>query len=264
VACVAFFVLAFYILLTAGDVMETHILVIVYASFFAAAFIKGATGLGFVSLCLPVISSFIDIRVAIPLVILPSLLSNVMLIAETKRFKASMRRFWLLYVSAFPGLYAGISLLHHSGNTAAKIVLGAVSIAYSLFLLLRIEFTIDRDTERRVTIPVGLVNGFLNGFTGTQVMPILPYLIALGLERNLLISAINLGFTFSTLVLLLLLHEFDFLSAGVLKASIFGVVPVVAGIYLGGKLRHHLSDDRFRIAVLLILMVIGINLFLTS
>jgi uncharacterized membrane protein YfcA len=244
--------------------METHILVIVYASFFAAAFIKGATGLGFVSLCLPVISSFIDIRTAIPLVVLPSLLSNVMLIAETKRFSESMRRFWLLYVSAFPGLYAGISLLNYSGNTAAKIVLGGASIAYSLFLLLRIEFTIGRDAERRVTIPIGLVNGFLNGFTGTQVMPMLPYLIALKLDRRLLISAINLGFTFSTLVLMILLHEFDFFSGDILKASIVGVVPVTAGIYLGGKLRHHLSDDRFRIAVLLILMVIGINLILTS
>ena len=238
--------------------METKILVIVYASFFAAAFIKGATGLGFVSLCLPVISSFMDIRTAIPLVILPSLLSNVMLIGE------SMRRFWLLYLSAFPGLYAGISLLHHTGNTAAKIVLGAVSIAYSIFLLFRIEFTIGRAAERRVTIPVGLANGFLNGFTGTQVMPILPYLIALNLDRRLLINAINLGFTLSTLVLLVFLNEFNFLSAEILKWSVAGVVPVAAGIYLGGKVRHRLSDDRFRMAILLILMVIGANLILTS
>lgn len=244
--------------------METKILVIVYASFFVAAFIKGATGLGFVSLCLPVISSFIDIRIAIPLVILPSLLSNVMLIAETKRFGESMRRFWLLYLSAFPGLYIGISLLHHAGNSPAKIVLGAVSIAYAIFLLFRIDFTISRNVERLITIPVGLTNGFLNGFTGTQVMPMLPYLIALDLDRRLLISAINLGFTFSTLVLLIFLNQFNFLSADILKSSIAGFVPVVAGIYLGGKVRHRLSDDRFRIAILLILMVIGINLIITS
>ena len=244
--------------------METKILVIVYASFFVAAFIKGATGLGFVSLCLPVISSFIDIRIAIPLVILPSLLSNVMLIAETKRFNESVHRFWLLYLSAFPGIYAGISLLHHAGNSPAKILLGAVSIAYAIFLLFRIEFTISRDVERLITIPVGLTNGFLNGFTGTQVMPMLPYLIALDLDRRLLISAINLGFTFSTLVLLIFLNRFNFLSADILKSSIAGFVPVVVGIYLGGKVRHRLSDDRFRIAILLILMVIGINLIITS
>ncbi len=244
--------------------METKILVIVYVSFFVAAFIKGATGLGFVSLCLPVISSFVDIRTAIPLVILPSLLSNVMLIAETKRFNESMHRFWLLYLSALPGIYAGISLLHHAGNSPAKIVLGGVSIAYAILLLFRIDFTIGRDVERRITIPVGLTNGFLNGFTGTQVMPILPYLIALDLDRRLLISAINLGFTFSTLVLLVFLSRFDFLTAGILKSSIAGFVPVVVGIYLGGKVRHRLSDDRFRIAILLILMVIGINLIITS
>jgi len=60
--------------------MDTHILIIVYTTFFAAAFIKGLTGLGFVSLCLPVIAIFIKLEQAIPLVVLPSLISNVMII----------------------------------------------------------------------------------------------------------------------------------------------------------------------------------------
>ncbi len=242
--------------------METHILIIAFASFFGAAFLKGVTGLGFMSICLPLISSFIDITVAIPLVIIPSLASNVIVIAQTRRAKESVKRFWPLYLSALPGLYVGVSLLHQTGNSIAKAVLGALSIAYSLYLLLDVNISVGNKYERFLNVPVGIVNGFLNGLTGTQVMPMLPYLISLQLHRDLLINAINIGFTVSTLVLLALLGKFDFLSLDIIGISVIGIVPVALGIYLGSKLRYHISEGRFRIAVLIILMIIGLNLIL--
>ncbi|GJM14838.1 MAG: hypothetical protein DHS20C13_01650 [Thermodesulfobacteriota bacterium] len=240
--------------------METHILVIVYTTFFIAAFIKGLTGLGFVSLCLPVIALFIKLEQAIPLVVLPSLLSNVMIIYQTGRLKQSLRRFWLLYVSALPGIYAGVLILNMVGNYAAKIILGVLSIAYSLLLLLRIEIAIPERKERILSVPVGLTNGFLNGLTGTQIIPMLPYLLSLKLDRNGMINAINLGFTISITVLLIIFGKFNLISLETLKYSILGAIPVAAGIYLGGKLRYKVSEERFRMAVLLILIVIGINL----
>jgi uncharacterized membrane protein YfcA len=242
--------------------METNILIIVFSCFFIAASLKGLTGLGFVTLCLPVISSFIDVSLAIPLVIIPSLTSNVMVIAQTRRFGESIRRFWLLYVAAFPGLYFGVSLLSNTTDDLSRIVLGAVSIMYALFLLLNINFSIGGKYERYFYLPVGLVNGTLNGLTGTQVMPMLPFMISLRLHRDLLINAINLGFTLSMLVLMLFLSKFGMFSLGILKISVLGIIPVTVGIYLGSRLRYLLSDDKYRYAVLIILMLIGVNLIL--
>jgi len=135
--------------------VDIHILIIVYTTFFAA-FIKGLTGLGFVSLCLPVIALFMKLEEAIPLVILPSLLSNIMLIYQTGRLKQSISRFWLLYISAFPGIYAGVLVLNSVGNYAAKVLLGILSIAYSLLLLLKIEISIPENKERILSAPVDL------------------------------------------------------------------------------------------------------------
>jgi len=244
--------------------MDTHILIIVYSTFFAGAFIKGLTGLGFVSLCLPVIALFIKLEEAIPLVVLPSLLSNVIMIYQTGRLKQSLRRFWLLYISALPGIYAGVLILNMVGNYAAKIILGVVSIAYSLLLLLKIEISIPEKNERILSVPVGLTNGFLNGLTGTQIIPMLPYLLSLKLDRNGMINAINLGFTLSIIVLLIIFGKFDLISLETLKYSIVGVIPVAAGIYLGGKLRHKISEERFKLAVLIILIIRGVNLILNA
>jgi len=244
--------------------MEPHILIIVYATFFVAAFIKGLTGLGFVSLCLPVIAIFIKLEQAIPLVVLPSLISNVMIIYQTGRLRQSVSRFWLLYISAFPGIYAGVLILNTVGNYAAKIVLGVLSIAYSLLILLKIEISIPEKNERILSVPIGLTNGFLNGLTGTQIIPMLPYLLSLKLDRDGMINAINVGFTLSIIVLLIIFGKFNLISLETLKFSIVGAIPVAAGIYLGGKLRHTVSEERFKLAVLLLLIIIGANLILNA
>ena len=244
--------------------MDTHILIIVYTTFFAAAFIKGLTGLGFVSLCLPVIALFIKLEEAIPLVVLPSLLSNVIMIYQTGRLRQSIQRFWLLYISAFPGIYAGVLILNMVGNYAAKIILGVVSIAYSLLLLLRIEVSIPKQKEKLLSIPVGLTNGFLNGLTGTQIIPMLPYLLSLKLDRDGMINAINVGFTLSITVLLIIFDKFNMINLEIIKYSVVGAIPVTAGIYLGGKLRHKISEERFRLAVLILLIIIGVNLILNA
>ncbi|NIU87484.1 MAG: TSUP family transporter [Nitrosopumilaceae archaeon] len=101
-------------------------------TFFIAAFIKGLTGLGFVSTCIPVIPMFVKLGEAIPIVVLKSIASNLMTIYQTGGLRQSVRRFWLLYISAFPGIYLGVMLLNAVGNYAAKLVLGIISIAYSI------------------------------------------------------------------------------------------------------------------------------------
>ena len=244
--------------------MDTYILIIIYSTFFAAAFIKGLTGLGFVSLCLPVIALFIKLEEAIPLVVLPSLISNVMVIYQTGRLRNSLRRFWLLYISAFPGIYAGVLILNMVGNYAAKIILGFLSIAYSLIILLKIEIRIPEKNERILSAPIGLTNGFLNGLTGTQIIPMLPYLLSLKLDRDGMINAINVGFTLSITVLLIIFGKFNLITQEILEFSVIGIIPVVAGIYLGGKLRYTISEERFRLAVLILLIIIGANLILNA
>jgi hypothetical protein len=73
--------------------------------------------------------------------------------------------------------------------TIAKVLLGMLFIAYSLYLLLNINISVEEQKR------------FLNGLTDTQVMPMLPYFISLRLYRDLLINAINLGFMLYTPVL---------------------------------------------------------------
>ena len=53
-----------------------------------------------------------------------------------------------------------------------------------------------------------------------------------------MINAVNLGFTLSIIVLLVIFEEFNFITMEIIKFSILGAISVALGIYLGGKLHH--------------------------
>jgi uncharacterized membrane protein YfcA len=237
--------------------MDTQIIAIIYATFFMASFIKGVTGLGFAILTLPVVTSFIPLYEAIPLIIIPSFSSNIIIIVQTGRFRQSVKRFWLLYIAAFPGLYIGVHLLSAAGHHISRMALGASAIIYSALILFRVNISVPQSREKYYSVPIGFVNGVVNGLTGTQVMPMLPYLLSLNQDMNGLINAINVGFTLSSIVLLIFLHTFNLFDTDIVIYSVFAVIPVASGIYLGSRMRRMLSEEKFRMAVLILLVLIG-------
>lgn len=241
--------------------MDIWTTVYVFLAFFAAAFLKGITGLGFSTICLPILSTFIDLKAGIPLVIVPSLSSNVLVMAQAGRFQEALRRFWPLYISAIPGLILGVSVLSSVKSSWSRAVLGAILFIYALWAWrTQTSIALSSQAERRWFIPVGLVTGVVNGITGSQVMPALPFMLALQLHKDLFVQAINLSFTLSSLVMLVLLSRFGILSWDILGVAVVGILPVALGIFLGGKLRQRLPDDAFRKVVLVFLLVIGLSL----
>lgn len=232
----------------------------VLATFFGAALLKGVTGLGFSTLCLPALALFLEPRAAIPLVILPSLLSNVLVMAGGGGTGTALRRFWLVYLSALPGLFVGVSLLAAIDSAISRAILGAILVAYALWALRTQTLRLPPTTEARLRAPVGFCNGVINGLTGSQVMPVLPYLLSLNLERDLFLQAINLAFTSASLVMLLLLNRVGLLSAATLQVSAIGAVAVVLGVTLGARIRKRLPEGRYRQLVLAFLLVLGLSL----
>ena len=101
---------------------------------------------------------------------------------------------------------------------------------------------------------------WINGVTGSQVMPVLPYLLALRLPTDLFVQSINVSFTLSSLVMLAGLGRLGLLDADIAITSAAGVVPVALGIWLGGRIRRRLSESSFRRAVLISLLLLGVSL----
>ena len=85
-------------------------------------------------------------------------------------------------------------------------------------------------------------------------------MLSLQLHRDTFVQAINLSFTLSSLIMLLLLSRVGLLTLHIVGVSLFGIVPVAIGIFLGGKIRGSLPEAIFRKVVLIFLLVIGLSL----
>ena len=111
-------------------------LMIIAATFFFAAFAKGTTGLGFSTTCLPFLVYAIGLKAALPLLIIPSLASNILVMRDAGHFKETVARFWSLFVTAVPGIAIGLWLLNAVDGNLAAAVLGGVLVLYCIFTLM--------------------------------------------------------------------------------------------------------------------------------
>ena len=162
----------------------------VLLAFFIAAFLKGITGLGFSTICLPILTTFIDLKTSIPLVIVPSLSSNVLVMIQAGQFRTSLKRFWPLYLSAIPGLVIGVFILITVQSTLSRALLGGILILYAVWALRTRVTMLTKRAEVGLAPAVGFVTGLVYGMTGSQVIPIVPFLFSVRLPPDTFVQTI--------------------------------------------------------------------------
>ena len=244
------------------DPFPPEILAATVFAYTAAAFVKGATGLGFSTMCLPLLALSIGVPDTLPLLIIPSIASNLLVVRGAGHFRESVRRFWPVYLAAPPGIAVGLALLVHVGADTAAAALGAALGGYALLALGKPDMRLPSRFERPLSVPVGFLTGAVNGLTGSQVMPLVPYMLSLRLSPDRFIQATNCSFTFSSLAMAAGLMQIGLLTWVAAATSAAGLVLVWLGVTLGTMLRRRLSTEAFRRMVLMLVFVLGFILIL--
>ncbi len=236
--------------------------VAILATYVFAATAKGITGMGFSTTCLPILALVVGLKDALPLVIIPSISSNLIVMRQAGRFGETVRRFWLMLLALLPGLAVGLWILSGIDGIQAGAVLGVILLMWCAFSLAKPDLRLPPHLERPLAPVSGILTGLVNGVTGSQVMPAVPFLMMLHMERNLFIQAINCSFTLSSAVMAIGLVHLGLFSSGDLVISALGACLVFWGIRMGEAVRHRLSEKWFRNAVLGMLAAMGLGLIL--
>lgn len=109
---------------------------------------------------------------------------------------------------------------------------------------------------------IGAVTGAITAATGVFVVPAVPYLQAIGLERDDMIQAQGLSFTVSTLALAVTLAGEGALRTTDLTLSLVAVVPALLGMAAGQWVRLRIRPDLFRLCFFVGLLLLGAHLAL--
>ena len=225
---------------------------VVSSAFLVAGLVKGATGLGYSTSALPVITLGAGLHTAMPLVLFPSIASNVTVMVGAGHFRTTLRRFLLLYLALLPGLDLGLALVLTTDQDVAASVLGLVIIVYCAFAFWQPALRLTERQERAMQIPVGLLKGLR-----IAIIPLVQFTLSLRLDAERFVQAVNIGFTLSSLVMVFGLGRVGLLNRSSFLISVAGIIPAILGSWLGGILRRRLPEARFRLLVLSVLMVLG-------
>ncbi|EIJ48103.1 permease [Herbaspirillum sp. GW103] len=240
--------------------MNAATLAVSLAVFLLAGFVKGVIGLGLPTVAIGLLSLVMSPVQAAALLILPSMVTNGWQLATGGALPMLAKRLWALLAGVVIGTLAGAGFMRADGGRHAIVVLGVALMLYALAGLAAWTPTVPSRHERWWSPLIGLLTGLVTAATGVFVIPVVPYLQALGLPRDQLIQALGLSFTVSTLALAVNLGQAGAFSAGVGWASLMVLLPALLGMAIGSRVRARVRAATFRRCFFIGLLLLGLHL----
>ena len=104
----------------------------------------------------------------------------------------------------------------------------------------------------------GGVGGLMFGMAGVFIVPGLLYLETLGMKRDRFVQALGLSFVTISGTLAIAMTGHSLITSDLVILSAIGLAPVFAGFWIGKRIRHRISEDRYRRYFFIALFVTGV------
>jgi len=233
--------------------METN-LIFICAVFVLAGMVKGVTGMGLPTVAMALLGLVMPPLQAAAILVVPSLLTNMWQMLERRGLHALWLRLRPMLLGVCAGTLLGGAFFAKGDGRA---VLGIALVLYALLGLTSWRWQVRAAQEPWLGPLVGVATGVLTAATGVFVLPAVPYLQALGMEKEELVQAMGLSFTVSTLALAAMLAGHGAWEPASAGMSFLAQLPALAGLALGSRLRARLKPQVFRRCFFATLLLLG-------
>jgi hypothetical protein len=238
--------------------VSLEILLIAIVIFIASA-LQGVFGFAFMLIALPLLSYFMSVKTAVPLLSLLFLLSSIIQMLQL-RGTFAYRNVMPLLIGAVFGIPIGIFFVLELNERLIKAVLGFLLIAYSAYSLL------VRRTPLRLPEWTGYLFGFSAGVLGGTFNmtgpPVVFYISGQKWQKSNIVGSLNFFF-FVTSVLVIAFHIVAGNVTREITITFLKLVPVmVAGLTAGLHIFKKVNEDNYRKGLFVLLLLMGIMLLL--
>jgi uncharacterized membrane protein YfcA len=224
---------------------STHILVAVALLF--AAFVKGASGMGFPLIATPAVALFIDLRIAIAILLMPNIVMDLAQVLRDGFPAAVLRRFRWFAASTVVGVFVGTAVLVNLPVWVVNIFLGAMVLVFVASNWLHLEFSIAPKWERKLA-------------TNAAGPALAIYLYSLKLEKRQFVKSMSTIFIVTKLSQVVAVSGWNLFDASTVRMSIQVTLFSLAGFVIGLKVQDRINQETFKLALLVLLSVIGVTL----
>ncbi|WMJ68523.1 sulfite exporter TauE/SafE family protein [Stenotrophomonas sp. 24(2023)] len=241
---------------------RAYFYLLLVAVFVLAGVVKGVTGMGLPTVAMGLLGGVLSPVAAASLLFIPTFVTNAWQLLAGPSAGRTVRRLWPMMLAVVVVTVPAATLLVRVDRVWSRAALGAALVVYAAYALAAPVLRVPQRRERWLGPLAGALSALVAGMTGVFVMPVVPYLQALELQREELVQALGLAFTVSTIALTagLVLHG----AFGVqqLGLSALAVLPALLGMWLGQVIRQRISARVFRACFLGLLLLLGLELVL--
>jgi uncharacterized protein len=197
---------------------------------------------------------------ALAIVIVPAVVTNIWQTFAGHHLRDIVRRLWPLLVGTALGIWLNRASLTGAYAHYIPIALGILLVIYAVMGLSKFAFTVAPGNEKWIGGIVGIVTGLISAATGVQVIPSMPFLQAIGMEKDELVQALGVFFTVATLALSINLTASGLLSASTALPGAIAMGCSFAGMFIGQAVRSRMPADAFRRWFLIAMIFLGLYL----
>lgn len=233
-------------------------------TFFIAGITKGVVGLGLPTVSVALLSLVMMPREAAAILIIPSLVTNLWQMVAGCGLPRLLRRFWTMLAGIAAGTLAAGGVLSTDAGGYARAFLGVLLVLYGLSGLAAFRVTVAGWLEPWASPLIGAATGAISAVTGVFVIPAVPFLQGLNLDKDELIQALGLAFTASTIALAAMLGTERAIGSAQIGMSVFALIPALGGMAFGQRVRQRMAVATFRKCLFAGLMAIGLHLVLSA
>jgi uncharacterized membrane protein YfcA len=238
---------------------ESHAFLFFIAGvFMLAGFVKGVVGLGLPTVSMGLLAVTMAPSQALAIVIVPAVVTNIWQTFVGSYLRDIVRRLWPLLIGTALGIWLNRGSLTGPYAHYLPIALGILLVLYAIMGLGQFAFTVASRNEKWIGSIVGLVTGLISAATGVQVIPSMPFMQALGMDKDELVQALGVFFTVATLALSVNLTTSGLLGAATALPGAIAMGCSFAGMFIGQALRTRMPADAFRTWFLIAMIFLGL------
>jgi uncharacterized membrane protein YfcA len=240
--------------------MLEPMLFVIGAVFLLAGFVKGVLGLGLPTVSMGLLAVTMQPSRALAIVIAPAIITNIWQTFGGPYLRDILKRLWPLMLCTVIGSLMSAGAMSGPYARYGTVALGALLVIYAVIGLTQFRLRIDRRNEKWVGGIVGLVTGMISASTGVQVIPSMPFIQAIGMEKDELVQALGVFFTVATLALSVNVSASGLLNATTAIPGAIALACSFAGMFVGQTVRAKMPTEAFRSWFLIGMILLGVYL----
>jgi uncharacterized membrane protein YfcA len=245
------------------------VLIICGLIYLLSAMVTGFSGFGFALTSVPFLLLILDLKFAVPSVLLASFFSVLVLSSNKLRFFKEPMVFWIAIAMAV-GTVVGTYILTNSGTGSLKElntnvlrkILGVIIVLFAVHIFFHVRQTRLPKFRGSIGIVAGILSGVLGGIFGTSGPPLVIYIHHFTEEKSAFRSQLLILFVLHDVFRLFLYTKNSLINLSVLKFNFFLLPPLLVGLFVGSKMHFQVNETTFNRAISLLLCISGILLLL--